>query len=185
MNLKTKKQLAAKTLGVGKRRIIFNQDNLADIKEAITKQDIKTLYDEGMILIKPVKGRKKIMKRKTKKGPGKIKLKINNRKQEYVKLTRKLRKYLKELKNRGDVDRELYYNLRTKIKMRTFKSRAQFKEYIDNLDKDKISSIKEKKSIKQIDPKNKEIKSKTKKQFSDSKKSEHTIFKAKKSKNSK
>ena len=46
-------------------------------------------------------------------------------------------------------------------------------------------SNKEKKSIKQIDPKNKEIKSKTKRQFSDSKKSEHTIFKAKKSKNSK
>ncbi|MDD5193885.1 MAG: 50S ribosomal protein L19e [Candidatus Nanoarchaeia archaeon] len=160
MNLKTKKQLAAKTLEVGKNRLVFNQESLSDIKEAITKQDIKTLYDEGIISIKPVKGRKRIEKRKTKRGPGKIKFKINKRKQEYVKLTRKLRKYLKELKIRGEVDRELYYNLRTKIKMRDFKSRAQFKEYLSSLEKNKI---KEKKQVKQPEPKEKELKSKSKK----------------------
>ena len=158
MNLKTKKQLAAKTLGVGKRRIIFNPANLSDIKEAITKQDIKTLYDEGMIMIRPVSGRRTIIKRKTKKGPGKIKLKINRRKQEYVKITRKLRKYLKELKSKGEVDRDLYYSLRTKIKTRIFKSKAQFKEYIENIDKDKINLMKEKKSVKQTKHKTKEVK---------------------------
>ncbi len=51
MNLRSKKQLAAKTLGVGKKRIIFNINNIPEIKEAITKHDIHTLYDEGIILI--------------------------------------------------------------------------------------------------------------------------------------
>jgi large subunit ribosomal protein L19e len=140
MNLKTKKQLAAKTLGVGKRRIIFNPNSLADIKEAITKQDIKTLYDEGIIMIKPEKGRRKIKKRKTKKGFGKIKIKIKKRKQTYVKLTRKLRAYLKELKNAGHINKEIYHGLRTKIKMRNFKSKAHLKEYADSLAKEKLES---------------------------------------------
>lgn len=79
MNLAKKKELAAKTLKVGKNRIIFNQDSTAEIKEAITKQDIKTLFEEGIIRIKPVKGRRKIIRRARRRGPGKIKKKINNR----------------------------------------------------------------------------------------------------------
>ena len=41
MNLSKKKKLAAKTLGVGKGRLQFKQENLNEIKEAITRQDIK------------------------------------------------------------------------------------------------------------------------------------------------
>jgi len=126
MNLAKKKELAAKTLKVGKGRIIFNMENLSDIKEAITRQDIKGLNQEGIITIRPVKGRKKIKRRKIRRGPGKIKKKVNNRKQVYVKITRKLRKYLMELRNRGVVDRELYWDLRKKIRMRNFKSKARF-----------------------------------------------------------
>ena len=40
MNLGKKKQLAARTLGVGKSRVHFVNENLNEIKEAITKQDI-------------------------------------------------------------------------------------------------------------------------------------------------
>ena len=80
-NLNRKKELAAKTLKVGKNRLSFNQDNLAEIKEAITRQDIKDLYAEGIITIKPIKGRKKIKRRKTRRGPGKIKKTVNKRKQ--------------------------------------------------------------------------------------------------------
>tara|TARA_Y100000310_G_C20627414_1_gene786722 strand:- start:462 stop:1016 length:555 start_codon:yes stop_codon:yes gene_type:complete len=130
-NLNNKKELAAKTLKVGKNRIHFNSDNFAEIKEAITKHDIKELYAEGIITIKPIKSRTKIKKRKTKRGPGKIKKTVNKRKQVYVKITRKLRAYLKELKNLGVIDRELYIDLRKKIRMRAFRSKAHLKEYLE------------------------------------------------------
>ena len=55
MNLRKKKILAAKALKVGKERIIFLKPRLEEIKEAITKQDIKDLYKEGAIKIKEVK----------------------------------------------------------------------------------------------------------------------------------
>lgn len=133
MNLNNKKILAAAVLDVGKNRIVFNQENLAEIKEAITRQDIKMLYQEKIIKIKPIKGRRKVRRKKTKKGPGKIKMKIKDRKKGYVKITRKLREYLSELKNIKVIDKELYFGLRKKIKMREFKSRSNLKDYLVSL----------------------------------------------------
>ena len=131
-NLANKKRLAAKTLNVGKNRIHFNSDNLAELKEAITKQDIRELYSEGIITIKPIKGRRKIIRRKTKRGPGKIRRTINKRKQIYVKITRKLRSYLKGLKRIGAIEPTLYSKLRKKIRMREFRSKAHLKEYLED-----------------------------------------------------
>ena len=130
MKLDKKKELAAKTLKVGKGRICFDTENLAEIKEAITKQDIRDLTKQGIIKIKLVKGRKKIKKRKTKRGAGKIKKRIKRRKQEYVKITRKLRGYIKELKKQNKIEKEEYRELRKKIRARVFKSKAQLKEYL-------------------------------------------------------
>ncbi len=131
-NLNKKKELAAKALKVGKNRIYFSSENLAEIREAITKQDIKDLYSEGIIRIKQVKGRKTIKKRKTRRGPGKIKKKVNKRKQIYVKITRKLRAYLKELKKLGVINNDLYIDLRKKIRMRRFRSKFHLKEYLES-----------------------------------------------------
>lgn len=130
MNLSKKKELARKTLKVGKDRIVFSEEGMSEIKEAITKDDIRSLHSEGIISVKPVKGRKTVEKRKTRRGPGKIKKKINNRKQEYVKITRKLREYIKELKNKEEINRDLYKGLRKKIRMRNFRSKAYLKDYI-------------------------------------------------------
>lgn len=168
-NLAKKKALAARTLNVGKNRIYFNNANFAEIKEAITKQDIRDLYSEGAIKIKPVKGRRKIKKRKTKRGPGKIKRTINRRKQVYVKITRKLRNYLKGLKRIGAIENSLYLELRKKIRMREFKSKAHLKEYLKDYKGTIIKSneitkkkgkttkqAKEKKTAKKIKTKEKE-----------------------------
>ncbi|MEK6935578.1 MAG: 50S ribosomal protein L19e [Nanoarchaeota archaeon] len=133
MNLRTKKQLASKVLKVGKNKIHFNSLNLAEIKEAITRQDILDLYNQGIISIKLIKGRRKIIKKKTRRGQGKIKMKVNKRKQSYVKITRKLRAYLQELKSKNKIDRITYKDIRKKIKTRTFKSKANLKEYIESL----------------------------------------------------
>jgi len=47
MNLKPKKKLAVKVLGVGAERIKFNSERINEIKEAITRQDIKELVKRG------------------------------------------------------------------------------------------------------------------------------------------
>jgi large subunit ribosomal protein L19e len=132
MNLANKKVLASRALHVGKNKIVFNPEGLNEIKEAITKQDIMNLFNEGIISIKPKSGRKKIKKRTTKKGPGKIKLKVKHRKRDYVKITRKLRKIILTLKNNKTISKELYRDLRKKIKMRFFKSRQNLNDYLKN-----------------------------------------------------
>jgi len=154
MKLDRKKELAAKALRVGKGRIVFNKEGLTEIKEAITKQDIKDLHSEGIISIKPVKGRTKIKKRKTQRGPGKIKKKLNKRKQEYVKITRKLREYIHRLKEQLIIENELYKDLRKKIRMRIFKSKANLKDYLRglenvNLQKETVKGEK-KKTVKKV-----------------------------------
>ena len=167
-NLFNKKELAARTLKVGKNRIQFNSDNFAEIKEAITKQDIRDLYAGGIIKIKPVKGRKKIKRRKTRRGPGKIRRTVNKRKQTYVKITRKLRAYLKELKKIGAIEPNLYSKLRKKIRMREFKSKAHLKEYLEDFKEIGIKSsrivkqMKKEKTTKQAKEKKTTKKTKTK-----------------------
>jgi len=133
MNLNKKKELAARTLDVGKNRIVFVKSRLDEIKEAITKADIKQLKEEGAIIIKEVKGRKKIVKRKRKRKIGKIKKKVNKRKQDYVKLTRKLRKHIKVLKDKGKLPQGDFIDIRKKIRNKKFSSLRSLKEYIKTI----------------------------------------------------
>lgn len=121
MNLKKKKKLAAKTLGVGVNRIVFDKERLDEIKEAITRQDIIDLFKEGVIKIREKKGRRKKLKKKRRK-EGSIKKRIKKEKEEYVKIVRKLRKYLKNLKEKNKIERDKYYDLRKKIKQKKFNS---------------------------------------------------------------
>ncbi len=135
MNLRTKKELTARTLNVGKERIVFVKARLEDIKEAITKQDIRDLHKDGAIKIKDIEGRKKVVKRKRARGPGKIKKKVNKRKQDYVKIVRKQRSYAKSMKDRGEVSKEEVKEIRKKIRNKKFRSKAHLREYIGGLEK--------------------------------------------------
>ncbi|MFH1451615.1 MAG: 50S ribosomal protein L19e [archaeon] len=131
MQLAKKKDLATKVLKVGKRRIVFNEGNLSEIKEAITRQDILDLHKSGAIQIQDVSGRKKIVKRKHRRRIGKVKKKVNNRKAEYVIITRKLRTFLKYLLKTGKVDKETYRDTRRQIRARKFKSKRHLKESLE------------------------------------------------------
>ena len=155
MNLAKKKELAKKTLGVGKHRLIFNKEGIAEIKEAITKEDIKNLHKDGIIGIKPIKGRRKVERRKRRRGPGKIKRRINNRKQIYVKITRKLRAYIRGLRNNNSIDKDTYKDLRKKIKMRNFRSKANLKEHLNSV---KVSPKVNEKKVRKTAVKDKETK---------------------------
>ncbi|MEK6917431.1 MAG: 50S ribosomal protein L19e [Nanoarchaeota archaeon] len=129
MNLKKKKALAAKTLGVGKGRIVFLVPRLDEIKEAITKQDMRDLHKEGAILIKTIKGRK-TKKKSGRRGYGKVKIIVNTRKKDYIVLTRKFRGMVKDLLNKGIISKENSLELRKKIKNKQFKSKSHFNEQL-------------------------------------------------------
>lgn len=130
MNFRKKKELASRTLKVGKGRIVFLKERKEEINQALTKQDIRDLYKEGAIIVKNVKGRKTKTKRKTRKRVGKIKKRVKQRKREYITITRKLRGYVKSLKQRGEISNDDFYKIRKKIRNREFKSLAQLKEQI-------------------------------------------------------
>ncbi|MEK6833049.1 MAG: 50S ribosomal protein L19e [Nanoarchaeota archaeon] len=142
MNLRAKKQLAANTFGVGKSRILFVNERIEEIKEAITKQDMRNLQKEGAIIIKEIKGRAKNIKNSRKRHVGKIRRKVNTRKRDYVILTRKLRKVMAERKKRGEISREELKEIREKIRNKLFRSKAHLNE---NMEVSKNENTKKKK----------------------------------------
>ena len=135
MNLSKKKQLASKTLKVGKGRIIFVKSRVNEIKEAITKQDIRDLEKEGAIVIREIRGRKTKIRKKKKRSPGKIRKIAKSRKKEYVIHTRKLRSYLSDVNKKGEVAKEDVIDIRKKIRNRKFRSKIHLKEHIGSLKK--------------------------------------------------
>jgi len=133
MQLKKKKALSAKVLKVGKDRVVFAEDSLSEIKEAITRQDILDLYKLGAIKIKEIKGRRKVKKRKHRRGVGKVKKKVKTRKQDYVKLTRKLRVFVKSLLRKNEVDKAKYRKIRRMIRAKKFKSKRHLNESLKGI----------------------------------------------------
>jgi len=130
MNLAKKKSLAAKALKVGESRIIFNTEHLAEIKEAITKQDIKDLFNSKAILIRDIRGRKKIEGRKTRRRMGSIRNRVIDKKRKYIYLTRKLRSYVASLKDGKKISQEQYTKIRKQIRAGIFKSKNHMKEVV-------------------------------------------------------
>ena len=134
MNLKNKKQLASRTFGVGESRILFINSRKDEIKEAITKQDIRDLVGAGAIVIKEIKGRRSKLKKK-KGGVGSIKKRVNRRKQDYVIMTRKLRAFSKAKNKLGELDKKELEKIRKKIRNKDFKSKAHLIKYFGELKK--------------------------------------------------
>ncbi len=145
MNLRTKKQLAAKTFGVGRERIVFVNERLEEIKEAITKQDMRMLQKDGAIIIKEINGRSKNAKKKSKRGFGNVRKNVNKRKRDYVILTRKLRKLIADKKMKGELEEKEIKELRQKIRNKMFKSKSHLKEYIGEKEDEKPKKKKKRK----------------------------------------
>lgn len=130
MKLDNKKEFAANVLGVGVGRIIFNSSRLAEIKEAMTRQDIKDLFIDGAIKIREITGRKAIEKRKTRRRQGSIKQPAVDKKRKYMVIARKLRRYIAELRKVEKLNIEQFKKLRQEIKAHNFKDKAHLKERI-------------------------------------------------------
>ena len=125
MNLKSKRRLAASVLGVGKDKVIFDDEYSDLIQDAITRSTIRGLIGFGAIRAAPDKGvsrgRFRERSRKLKRGrgsgstegPAKAR---NPRKDVWVTKVRALRWRLKVAKDRKDITPEAYKKLYKQVK---------------------------------------------------------------------
>jgi len=143
MNTETQKVLAAKVAGVGLARVVLNPLRYEDIKEALTKDDIRGLIKDGAIKILPISGpsrhRARARHLQQKKGrqmghgtrKGK-KFARNPRKQQWMRKIRKIRSTLLDLKKKGMLETFTYRDLYVKAKGGFFRDRGHVMFYIES-----------------------------------------------------
>ncbi len=145
MILKLQKRLAATVLNCSTKRVVFDPARLEDIKEAITKTDIRLLVGEGAIVERPEKGvsrvranKRKRQKRKgLRKGEGSRKGKATARrpkKQAWMDGIRAQRKFLKYLKTNNLLKPGAFKELYVKSKGGFFRSIKHIKLHIHEHD---------------------------------------------------
>ncbi len=121
VNLKTKRHLVARMLGVGANRIKFDSEYLDDVTDAITRDNIRSLITAKIIEVKPIKGTskgrsyyKKSQRRKrgTKQGSKKgSKGSRTGKKQVYVRKIKSLRHRLRVSKLRKEITNKDFWKL--------------------------------------------------------------------------
>lgn len=125
MNLRSKRRLAASVLGVGKDRVIFDEEYSDLIQDAITRSTVRGLVGFGAIRAAPEKGiskgrfRERSKKLKRGRGAGSIKGSKharNPRKDMWITKVRALRWRLRVAKDRGDISTESYRRLYKQVK---------------------------------------------------------------------
>lgn len=141
MQLNMQKRLAAAVMNCSEKRVVFDNTALEEIKEAITKADVRRLISKGIITIIPARGisrgrarHQRIQKIKGhQKGHGSRKgnkTARTPRKEEWVLRRRAQKKLLKALKEKQIVDRKTYRQLCLRSKGGFFRSRRHLKLYI-------------------------------------------------------
>ncbi|MFP3292841.1 MAG: 50S ribosomal protein L19e [Nitrososphaeria archaeon] len=132
-NLSFQRRLAAKVLGVGKGRIRFNPERLEDLEDAITREDIRRLHRQGAIeVVKPTgTSRGRARARSGRRGPGSRKGTRESGKRRWIRQVRALRRTLRELRERGEVDSKLYRRLYLLIKGGAVRSRRRLLEIVE------------------------------------------------------
>jgi len=142
MKLNLQKRLAAQILKCSEKKIKFDNSRLSDIKEAITKADIKSLIFEKVIKKSPVKNTSKYRARKKasqkrkgrQRGHGSRKGSQTARfpkKREWVNKIRLQRKLLKELKDKKIITPLVYQQLYMKAKGGFFRNKKHIKLYLE------------------------------------------------------
>ncbi len=134
MDVKFQRRLAASILKCGEERVWMDPNALDEIKEAVTREDIKMLIKRGLIKRKKIKGTSRVRanyiktqkEKGRRKGPGSRKGKKYARyprKQRWMKTIRPIRATLKDLRDSGKIDRHTYRRFYRLAKGGTFKSR--------------------------------------------------------------
>ena len=143
VNLRAKKRLVARIMGVGANRVKFDSDHLDDIADAITRGNIRSLISANTIKIKPIigtsRGRaqlKKIQKHKrgikqgSKKGTRGAR---SDKKEVYVKKVRSLRHILKVAKDRKDITNKEFWEIYKKVGGNTVRNKAHLITLVEEI----------------------------------------------------
>ena len=141
MMLRTQRRLAADLLKCGENRVWIDPENIEEIEKAVTRRDVENLIRQGLIKAKKKKGnsRGRIRERLIKKakghrtGHGSRKGKATARfprKRRWIKTIRPIRAYLRELRDKGLIDRKIYRLYYRRAKGGQFKNKAHLKMHL-------------------------------------------------------
>lgn len=141
MHLKVQKRLAAKILKASKNNIWLDSNRLNEIKEAITKADIKVLIKDKAIKAKDIRGTSKyrIRKRQKQKAKGRrsgegsrkgAKRARLSKKKAWMYRIRVQRRFLQNLRAKGVIGSDSYRMLYMKSKGGFFRSKRHIKIYM-------------------------------------------------------
>ena len=136
------KRLAADILKCSPQRIRFDETRLADIKEAITKVDVRSLIKEGVITKLQIAGQSNARKNQRAKqaakgrrrGAGRRKGKANarfNEKDAWIQRIRIQRALLFRLRGRKKISDETFRLLYNRSKGGFFRSERHIKVYLE------------------------------------------------------
>lgn len=128
------KRLAAKVLKVGQSRVWLDPTKQKDLKQAITKIDVRKAVQKKWIKVLPgkVPFPEKVGRRKRSIGSRKgRKHAIVTAKQKWISTIRPLRSSLKELKQTQQIDNPTYKKMYRLAKGGMFRSRAHMRLYLE------------------------------------------------------
>jgi large subunit ribosomal protein L19e len=142
-DLSAQKRLASDVLDVGKDRVWFDPEAQSEIAEAITREDIRDLVDEGTIQRKGSsnnsrgRARERAEKRAyghrtgagSRSGTAGAR---KNEKEDWTSRIRAQRRRLRELRDDGPLDASQYRTLYNKASGGEFESVARLEAYIEN-----------------------------------------------------
>lgn len=143
MKLRLQKRLAARLLDCSPKRVRFDPVQLNDIKEGITKSDVRLLVSDKLVTKRPEKGVSRARARKTReqkrkgmrRGHGSKKGTPNANKpmkERWMEKVRVQRIFLKLLKEKERISLPTYRLLYRKSKGGYFRSKRHIKLYIDD-----------------------------------------------------
>ena len=141
MKFDLQRRLAASFMKVGENKVWFNPEMLEDVKNAITRADVRRLIQSYAIQARPETGISKFRARKikTQKSKGRRKGAGSRKGSQGARLTKKdawmqkvraQRKYIKELKTKELIDKKTFSTVYYRSKGGFFRSRRHINLYL-------------------------------------------------------